>query len=258
MKAGRARWLAGLKARGEPIPFGRRRGGKNRSPEQIDEARPEDEGRREWRAYRIRENAERKARRAKRRQDGAGLAEQHRRHDGFQAGQPWDNRGEPRHSGSHNLGFAAVTAEIAARYPQRDHEDGSKARPPVDMGELFDLALANMSELGGRKAYLRLLKGIEKDLIRSLSDYRKPLPPERAAWLYNRLCRWEEHFAGTDGQSSRLASLNQAFDNFEKRRRVDAIVKQLAKERSARADPRTERREQCDRPHCGCPNGVCV
>jgi hypothetical protein len=36
--------------------------------------------------------------------------------------------------------------------------------------------------------------------------------------------------------------LQQAFDNFEKRRRVDEIVKQLAKERSARADPRTERR----------------
>jgi hypothetical protein len=255
MVAGRKRWLAELKARGEPIPFGRKRGGKNRSREEIDQAHREAEGRRQWRLYRIRENAERKARRAKRRQEG--LAEPQRRHDAFPARQPWDNGGEPTHGGSRHLGLAAVTAEIAARYPQRDPEDFSRARHRVDMGELFDLALANMSELGGRKADLRLLKGIEKDLIKCLSDYRKPLAHERCAWLYNRLCRWEEHFAGSDGQAERLERLQQAFDNFEKRRRLDEIVKQLAAERSARADPRNERRE-CDRPHCGCPNGVCV
>jgi hypothetical protein len=74
-------------------------------------------------------------RRAKRCQGGAELAETQRRH-------LWDNGGEPTHGGSRHLGLAAVTAEIAARYPQRDPEDVSGARPPVDMRELFDLALA--------------------------------------------------------------------------------------------------------------------
>jgi hypothetical protein len=129
-------------------------------------------------------------------------------------------------------------AEIAARYPQRDPKDFSKARPPVAVCELFDLALANMSELGWHKADLRLLKRIEKDLIKCLSDYRKPLPRERAAWLYNRCRRWEEHFAGTDGQADRLERLHREYDNYLRRRAVDAAVKQVAIARAAAATER--------------------
>jgi hypothetical protein len=251
MKAGRVRWLARLKTEDKPVPFGRKKGGRNRTVEERARAAHEKQCEREYRRIQRQVRADRRARKQE-------LADLDRRRQRFQAGQAWDNGGEPMHSGSHNLGLAAVTAEIAARYPPRDPEDFSRARHRVDMGELFDLALDNMSELGGRKIDLRLLKRVEKAFIKALSDdYRMPLRQERAAWRYNRLCRWEEPFAGTDGQAERLAHLQQAFDNFQKRRRVDGIVKQLARERSARADPLTERR-QCDRPHCGCPNGVCV
>jgi hypothetical protein len=38
MKEGRARWIAELKAEGKPIPFGRKKGGRNRSPEERAQA----------------------------------------------------------------------------------------------------------------------------------------------------------------------------------------------------------------------------
>ena len=52
-------------------------------------------------------------------------------------------------------------------------------------------------------------------------------------WLYNRLCRWEEHFAGTEGQADRLERLHQEYDNYLRRRAVDAAVKQVAMARAA-------------------------
>jgi hypothetical protein len=52
-------------------------------------------------------------------------------------------------------------------------------------------------------------------------------------WLYNRLCRWEEHFAGTEGQADRLDRLRQEYDNYLRRREVDAAVKEVAMARAA-------------------------
>src|SRR6516162_4700015 len=48
MKAGRARWLARLKSEGKPVPFGRKKGGHNRSIEERAQAAWERRCMREW------------------------------------------------------------------------------------------------------------------------------------------------------------------------------------------------------------------
>ena len=48
MKAGRARWVAKLKAEGKPIPSGRKKGGRNRSIEQREQAAYEKQCARDW------------------------------------------------------------------------------------------------------------------------------------------------------------------------------------------------------------------
>jgi hypothetical protein len=49
MKEGRARRLAELKAEGKPVPFGRKKGGRNRSREEREQAAWEKQCAREWR-----------------------------------------------------------------------------------------------------------------------------------------------------------------------------------------------------------------
>ena len=63
MKAGRARWLAQLKSEGKPIPFGRKKGGRNLPAEERDQAAYEKRCHREARLMLQRLRAERKAQR---------------------------------------------------------------------------------------------------------------------------------------------------------------------------------------------------
>jgi hypothetical protein len=63
LKAGRARWLAKLRAEGRPIPYGRKKGGHNRSIEERAQVAWERQCLREWRDASRQNRSERKARR---------------------------------------------------------------------------------------------------------------------------------------------------------------------------------------------------
>jgi hypothetical protein len=91
MKAGRARWVAKLKAEGKPIPCGRKKGGRNRTIEERKQAAYEKQCRHEW--HRMVLLNQRQARRAQRWEDRKNEARRKR----FQAGGPfwtdeeWEN-----------------------------------------------------------------------------------------------------------------------------------------------------------------------
>ena len=69
MKAGRARWLARLKSEGKPIPFGRKKGGHNRPREKREHDAYFRQCRRDSRRMANQMRADRKARRARQRQE---------------------------------------------------------------------------------------------------------------------------------------------------------------------------------------------
>jgi hypothetical protein len=73
MHDGRARWLARLKAEGKPIPCGRKKGGRNRTVEEREQAAYEAQCERNYRRVVRRERAERKARRQAQRREAAEL-----------------------------------------------------------------------------------------------------------------------------------------------------------------------------------------
>ena len=86
MNKGRARWLAKLKAEGKAIPWGRKKGGRNRSPEEREQAAWEKRCAREWReGFHI----SRDARRARQGQDRKSAAADAARRERFQAGGPF-------------------------------------------------------------------------------------------------------------------------------------------------------------------------
>jgi hypothetical protein len=70
MKAGRARWLAQLRAEGKPIPCGRKKGGHNRSIEEHAQAAWERQCMREWRDACRQNRSDRKKHRDQGRQGG--------------------------------------------------------------------------------------------------------------------------------------------------------------------------------------------
>jgi hypothetical protein len=86
MKAGRARWLAELKAEGKPIPCGRKKSSRNRSIEERAQAAWEEQCMREWRDACRLSRHDRKSRRQHERAVAADLA---RRRDRFNAGLPF-------------------------------------------------------------------------------------------------------------------------------------------------------------------------
>lgn len=69
MAAGRRRWLARLKAEGKPVPCGRKKGSRNRSAEEREQADYQRECHRYLRHALLRAQADRKARRGQRRQE---------------------------------------------------------------------------------------------------------------------------------------------------------------------------------------------
>jgi hypothetical protein len=86
MKAGRARWLAKLKAEGKPIPCGRKKGGRNRSIEEREQAAWEQRCMREWRDASRQNRSDRRTRRGQEREIAADLAMRKAR---FDAGGPF-------------------------------------------------------------------------------------------------------------------------------------------------------------------------
>ena len=74
LKAGRARWLAKLRSEGKPIPFGRKKGGRNLPKDEREHAAYVLQCRREGRRMARQMRAERKARRARDRQEREELS----------------------------------------------------------------------------------------------------------------------------------------------------------------------------------------
>ena len=94
MKAGRTRWLAELKAADKPIPCGRHRGGKNRPIEEREHAAHEKQCHRKARDLLRQIRAERKAGRAREREENRRKMEDHaRRKAHIAAGLPVLDRG---------------------------------------------------------------------------------------------------------------------------------------------------------------------
>ena len=86
MKAGRARWLAKLKFEGKPIPFGRKKGGRNLPAEQREQLACEKRRRREGRAVLHQIRAER---RVQRKETRRRMADHSRRKARADAGLPY-------------------------------------------------------------------------------------------------------------------------------------------------------------------------
>ena len=89
MVAGRARWLAKLKAEGKPYPAGRRKGGRNRSPGARERKAMEKEGKAGWRQAANLERDARKARATGALRARAELADLEARRLRFHAGLPF-------------------------------------------------------------------------------------------------------------------------------------------------------------------------
>jgi hypothetical protein len=89
MNEGRVRWLAELKAEGKPIPWGRKKGGRNRSPGEREQAAWEKRCAREWRDGFHQSRDAHKALRSQRREESKSAAADAARRERFQAGGPF-------------------------------------------------------------------------------------------------------------------------------------------------------------------------
>jgi hypothetical protein len=90
MKAGRAHWLAKLKSEGKPIPFGRKKGGHNRPRDEREQDAYVLQCLRDSRRISHQMRAERKARRAREREEARRRMEEHaRRGARWDAGLPY-------------------------------------------------------------------------------------------------------------------------------------------------------------------------
>jgi len=203
MVEGRKRWLAELKARGEPVPFGRRRGGRNRSREQIDEANREAEGRRAVRDMRIRENRDGKARKQARRQQRVEQAELQHRHDAFQCGE--SIFGAPNLAGH----LEATLDEV--------------------------LAAAGCGALRGTT--LEDFRRLERSFVENLAG--SALPADRVEALYRRFVRIEDLLdRGTVADWRRRARLEEAYMQWMARVQTRQMIGHFIERAEARASSR--------------------
>jgi hypothetical protein len=233
-QAGVARWrenIRRLKAAGliDRSPVGRKKGGRNRTLEERKQAAHEKQCEREYRRIARQARADKRARKQE-------LADLDRRRQAFHAGLPfWDDRRDLLESS------LALTLDLF-------HEHGT---PAATVAELARMA-RNFVEHLSRPHALPPPEAVEA-VYAKIRKCEDAVSHSRHGRLGLRAATAEEMAA----DRRRRERVDRAYDDYRRRRSVDEIVKQIAKERSARADPRTERRE-CDRPHCGCPNGVCV
>jgi hypothetical protein len=90
LKAGRARWLAKLRAEGTPIPGGRKAGGRNLPKDEREQAEYEKQCSRQLRDLRRQIRSKRKERRAEQREEARLRMEEHsRRKARLDAGSPY-------------------------------------------------------------------------------------------------------------------------------------------------------------------------
>jgi hypothetical protein len=90
MNARRARWLAKLKSEGKPIPFGRKKGGRNLPAEEREQTAYEKRCHREARLMLQQFRVERKARRVREREEERRKMDEHaRRKARADAGMPY-------------------------------------------------------------------------------------------------------------------------------------------------------------------------
>jgi len=226
----REKIAAGLATR---FPNGRKRGGKNRSLEQRDADAREAEGRRNLRLAHIRDNADDKARKQARRQQRAEAAELQRRHDAFQAGQPWEaTAGESVHGDAHNSPGADVPAALDA---------------------LFDLALPELMAIGfvPTKDQLDALARGCREFVRIVSTDPLRLDYAAVAATYHRLVRCEKTFGRPEGKAERLARLDSAFADFGRfwagQRAIATIKAGVARGERMRGSPAVD--DGFGRPH---------
>jgi len=214
--AGRALWVAKRRAQGLPIGPGRRKGSRNLTPEQRAARRAEadhDKGiKQQYSRIARRARADRRARRDARREERKQAAELDRRRERFHAGLPfWDD-----------------AVDLVASDPGL----------ALKLEACFEAALAHFRDHGGagRKA--------ERDLARDGRTFIKylnsPAPPPHEAIerVYDRLVRCEEAFGCADGKATRLERLQREYDNYLRRRAVDAAIKKVAMARAAAATER--------------------
>ena len=203
--AGRHAWVADMRASiaaGEidRFPCGRRAGGRNRTLEERAQAAHEQQCERGYRRIQRQARADRRARKQE-------LAELDRRREQFHAGLPfWDD-----------------AADLVASDPGLT----------LKMEACFEAALTFFRDHGGagRKAERDLARD-ERTFIKFLNSPTPP-PHEAIEKVYDRLTRCEEAFGPTDGKATRLEHLQREYDNYLRRRAVDAAVKQVAMARAA-------------------------
>jgi hypothetical protein len=156
--------------------------------------------------------ADRRARRDARREERKQAAELDRRRVRFHAGLPfWDDA----------VDLVASDPELALK-----------------LEACFEASLAFFRDHGGagRKAERDLARW-ERTVIKHLNS-RAPPPHDAVEKVYDRLVRCEEAFGPTDGKATRLERLQREYDNYLRRRAVDAAVKQVAIARAAAATAR--------------------
>jgi hypothetical protein len=186
MVEGRRRWLKDLKDRGEPVPFGRKRGGRNRSSEERDQARRDEEGKRAVRRVRHESRIGKRARKQ---------ADQQQRDE------------------------AAVLARRHQRFQARD--------PDWHDTDLLDVALEAIHAHGATKRDIADLKRAERTFIERLRDIRDPPGACAVERAFAKLTRIETALGG-EGKKARLAALQDALEDWRKRRAVDGAIATLA------------------------------
>jgi hypothetical protein len=99
--------------------------------------------------------------------------------------------------------------------------------------DILGLALEAVRVGGGAtRRDLARLKRAERTFVERLRDNRDPPAPEVVERAYARLVRSETALGG-DGKAERLAKLQAAYDDWQKRRSTDAVVEHVAQVRAA-------------------------
>jgi hypothetical protein len=190
MKAGRTRWLARLRAEGKPIPCGRKKGGRNRTVEEREQAAYEAQCERHYREVVRQQRAERRARREARREQAAELE---RRRLRFHAGLPfWEEDG-------------GETLELALK-AIREHGAGRE----LERG-LARLARTFVTELNsGRSMSPVTIDGVYRDLVRC--SYAIGTADRKPSWLkpvHEAYARWRTRQM-VDGVLARMRAIRAA------------------------------------------------
>jgi hypothetical protein len=92
---------------------------------------------------------------------------------------------------------------------------------------LLDVALEAVVERGATKRDIAQLKRAERTFIERLRDNRDPPVPEVVERAYAKLTRIETALGG-EGKDAPLARLQDAYDDWRKRRAVDGAIAHLA------------------------------